>query len=153
VSLSAWRLVRAERVGDAFSGEGARLHGGRWNAPGLPVVYCAGNRSLAALEVLVHLPRAMRGAEFVLFRVEFEERHVMRLPSEQLPERWWVTPPPPKVQALGDDWLRAGRAPVLRVPSVLVPEEPNYLFNPGHATFASFAPVRERAFRFDPRLG
>ena len=52
----AWRIVSARFQAQAFDGEGARLHGGRWNNPGARVVYCAGSVSLATLEMLVHLP-------------------------------------------------------------------------------------------------
>ena len=38
----------------AFSGEGARLAGGRWNARGIPMVYLASSLSLAALDRLAH---------------------------------------------------------------------------------------------------
>ena len=40
---------------DDLSGGGAAKVGGRWNAVGSPVVYCAGSRSLAYLETLAHL--------------------------------------------------------------------------------------------------
>jgi len=36
---TAWRLAREEFADDAFSGEGARLYGGRWNHKGLPAIY------------------------------------------------------------------------------------------------------------------
>jgi len=56
--LKAYRLSSGRYP--ANSGAGAALHGGRWNPPGIPAIYCADNRSLAALEILVHydvLPR------------------------------------------------------------------------------------------------
>ena len=40
----------------------------------------------------------------------------------------------------------------MKVPSVIVPEEYNYLFNPKHATAADLTLVHERAFTFDDRL-
>lgn len=39
-------------------GEGARVYGGRWNSPGIPVVHAATRVSLALLEQLVHVDRA-----------------------------------------------------------------------------------------------
>ncbi len=52
--IRAWRLIKAEHAEDAFSGEGARRGGGRWNSKGVRVVYTAGSLSLATLEVMVH---------------------------------------------------------------------------------------------------
>ena len=51
--LTVWRLVTARFADRAFSGEGARLYGGRWNRKGVPLVYTAGSQSLAMLEMLV----------------------------------------------------------------------------------------------------
>ena len=50
----AWRIVRAARVNSAFTGEGARVYGGRWNSRGTAVIYVSEHESLAALELLVH---------------------------------------------------------------------------------------------------
>ena len=48
----AWRIVKAVRLPDAFTGEGARQASGRWNYPGTVMVYTAGSLALAALEVV-----------------------------------------------------------------------------------------------------
>ena len=53
----AWRLIRKKRLQDAFTGEGARIGGGRWNHVGTPVIYVSENLSLVALELFVHFPR------------------------------------------------------------------------------------------------
>lgn len=153
MSLSAWRLVRAEQADRAFDGEGARLYGGRWNPPGVPTIYAAGSRALAALEVLVHLPRALRSGAFVLHRIEFDEQAVEVLDPATLPADWSVYPPPSSNQAAGRAWLARADRPVLSVPSVLIPEESNFLLNPRHPAFAALQPQRERFFFFDPRLG
>ena len=51
--LSVWRITTAAFARSAFSGEGARLYGGRWNPKGVPIVYTAASQSLALLEMLV----------------------------------------------------------------------------------------------------
>ncbi len=49
---SAWRIVRAARVNSAFTGEGARIYGGRWNSRGTAVIYVSEHESLAALGIV-----------------------------------------------------------------------------------------------------
>jgi RES domain-containing protein len=51
----------------------------------------------------------------------------------------------------GDRWLEEGRTPVLRTPSVIIPEAANLLINPRHpAGPGRIQSVRD--FSFDPRL-
>ena len=53
--MEVFRLARYARRHD-LSGYGAYLYGGRWNLPGRALLYTAGQRALALLETLVHLP-------------------------------------------------------------------------------------------------
>ncbi len=53
--VTAWRITKRKHARNAFTGEGAREFGGRWNNPGTAIVYTAQSQSLAALEMLVHL--------------------------------------------------------------------------------------------------
>lgn len=58
--IQAFCMVREKHAASAFSGEGALRHGGRWNSPGVRVIYTSATVSLAALETLVHLNPRMR---------------------------------------------------------------------------------------------
>ncbi len=69
MSLKAWRIVKSRHAPTAFTGDGAGLKGGRWNHPGVPLVYAAGSISLATLEMLVHLGRGGLHARYALFEV------------------------------------------------------------------------------------
>lgn len=140
--LRAWRIVSPRWADNAFSGEGARKYGGRWNSPGRAVVYLAGSRALAALEMLVHLTTpGSRAKPYVLIEA--------RVPRELVAE------PARKVGgpvASGDRWIDSRRSLALRVPSVLIPQEPNYLLNPSHPEFRRVRIGLAEEFRFDPRL-
>ncbi|MCW5559672.1 MAG: RES family NAD+ phosphorylase, partial [Verrucomicrobiae bacterium] len=132
--IQAWRMVKPRHVATAFSGEGAAKYGGRWNLPGIPVVYASGSRALAILELRVHLnpPVPLR---HVIFPIQFEESLLERLSLAALPSDWISQPPAPSTQQLGSVWAASGRSAVIEVPSVLVPGEPNYLLNPVHPDF------------------
>lgn len=150
--LRAWRIVKRRHADGAFDGEGARLYGGRWNSPGVPVVYVAETRALAALEILAGLQSRASLDAYVLIEVRFEEALVEELGLNSLPEDWRVSPPRPETQAIGDRWVRGARSAVLRVPSVLIPPEFNYLLNPAHPEFDTVEILEEAPFELDSRL-
>ncbi len=149
----AWRLVKARLAARAFDGEGARLHGGRWNSPGTRVVYVSSSRSLAALELLVHLEIAEALEHYGVIEVRIPAQAIARLDRRRLPPDWRSDPPPAALRALGDAWVQQSRSAALKVPSVVVPEETNYLLNPAHPSFQRIAIGRPRPFRYDARLG
>ena len=139
--MLAWRLCR-EPYAD-LNGEGARLYGGRWNTPGRPLVYAASTAALAVLEVRVHLdlPPELLPDDYVLMTVDLGDLAVEDVSDILANQRDY-----------GDAWLREWRTPVLRVPSVIVPEDSNVLVNPGHPAAASARIVGRRPFAFDRRL-
>lgn len=151
--IRAWRIVKARHAGDAFLGEGARLAGGRWNNRGTAVVYASDSLALAALELFIHLGKARFALSFVSFRIEIpDDVRVESIPVEELPANWRDEPPPDATKDLGTRWPKAGTSVVLRVPSVLVPEEFNFLLNPSHPEFRDIRIGSPEPFTFDPRM-
>ncbi|HEY0142631.1 MAG TPA: RES family NAD+ phosphorylase [Thermoanaerobaculia bacterium] len=150
--IASWRLTKARHAAAAFDGEGARRAGGRWNSPGYPVVYTSASASLAALEIVVHVPRSELLASYVVFACELPESLITRIALRDLPPKWQTSPVPPDAQAIGDEWLRSGRSAVLEVPSAVVESESNYLLNPAHRDFARIRIGPARPFLFDSRL-
>lgn len=151
--IPAFRLCKTKFLASAFSGEGARLHGGRWNSPGLAVVYTSSSLSLATLEVLVHLEDPAAFARlFSWVPLELPEDAVERIDPVTLPDAWHADGANSASQSVGDAWLRSMRSPVLAVPSVVTPGEWNYLLNPAHRRFAEIQFGEARRFQPDPRL-
>jgi len=149
--LELWRIARRAQV--APDGEGARLYGGRWNSPGTAVVYAASRLSLAALEYLVHIDPDDAPDDLVALRLSVPGNTTeLVLASESLPAGWQRTPPPPECQTIGDRWARNREHLLLRIPSVLVPEESNVLVNPMHPDASLVRVEGFRPFSFDPRL-
>jgi RES domain-containing protein len=69
-----------------------------------------------------------------------------------LPARWRSYPAPEELAALGTEWVARGTSIALRVPSVIVPTEYNYLLNPAHPDFHRIRIGSAHRFGFDPRL-
>ena len=150
--VSAWRIVKRHHAKKAFDGEGARLYGGRWNRPGVRIVYTAESRSLAALEMVAHLDSPELLDEYVVFEVGVPEPLITRVDLTRVPKNWRDNPPPPEVQEIGDAWVRAGTSAVLQAPSATLPAESNYLLNPRHPDFSRLRIGQPTRFLFDPRL-
>lgn len=149
MKLQAWRIVKAKHAASAFSGEGARLYGGRWNSAGVSLVYTSGSKALAALESLVHLNPPVLFS-YVIISVGFDAALVEKVST--LPPGWNDMPAPPSTRVLGDLWAAQRRSAVLEVPSVIIPGESNFLLNPAHPDFAAISFGVAEPFAFDPRL-
>ncbi len=148
-----WRLCKARYANQALSGEGARLYGGRWSYPGVPIAYTASSLSLAALELLVHLDHDLAPSDLVSVAVTVPYSvSVERIEIGELPRNWRVFPGPEKLKEIGSSWARGKRSLLLEVPSAVVPQEKNYLVNPQHPDFAKLQIGEPRKFVFDPRL-
>jgi len=151
--LSAYRIVHQRHAATAFSGEGARLYGGRWNNKGTAMVYTSGSLSLATLELLVHLDSHLILQEhYVYFKVEIPKELCVTYPKAQLPPYWNGAVANAETRAVGDHWYSCGKIAVLEVPSVISPEEPNFLLNPHHLDFSKIRIHPAQRFHFDPRL-
>ena len=150
--ITAWRITSEKHVGTAFSGEGAEEYGGRFNSVGIPIVYTSESVSLATLELLAKAGGRQRLSGRVVLPVTFEESQGIALDEEDLPEGWDDRPYGPASQQVGDKWIQSEESLVLRVPSVVVPEEHNYLINPEHPEFEELEIGEPRPLDVDPRL-
>jgi RES domain-containing protein len=146
-----WRLtLRKHSVPD---GEGARRYGGRWNKPGTPVVYTSGTLSLAALEYLVHVDSDILPDGLVSIRAIIPDSLKMEvINASDLPLEWKDKIIPVRLQQLGTDWVTNAKSAVLRVPSVVIEHEWNYVLNPRHPEFSQITWEAAKVFSFDQRL-
>lgn len=150
--LKAWRLVNERHRDAPFSGEGARLFGGRWNSPGTSMIYTAESRSLAVLETLVHLDSPELLKRYILFSVEIDVELIRNLDRLSLPRDWQASSGSDSCQEIGDVWAASRSSVALSVPSTIIPDESNFLFNPSHPDFSKLHMQGPSPFQFDPRL-
>lgn len=148
---TVWRIVTQRFAALAFSGEGARLFGGRWNRKGESVVYAAQSRSLALLEMLVQ-DQPLR-AHYLLIPAEIPDDVTrLEIDSRQLPADWRSLEGREVLQDIGSQWLRDAKYCVLEVPSTVVPAERNLLLNPMHPDFAKIKIGQPETLESDLRL-
>lgn len=155
--MLAYRVQKAQHVATCLTGEGARLYGGRWNPPGVALVYAAATPELAFLETLVHLDGMPlnRLPPYVLVTLALPDEIVEVVPLTDLPSGWDHTPFPPVVPSFLLPRLSPAY-PVLAfaVPSVVLPTSPsrNILLNPSHPRMGLVMIQGVLPIRFDERL-
>ena len=152
--ITVWRIDKAKRSKtDSFSGQGAALEGGRWNEPGTRVVYSAETLSLAAMEKFVHMGDEGRSIKFVSYRMDIpDDIRIEELKRSDLPKDWKSFPAPRSTMAIGSNWVKKAHSVVLKVPSVVIETEHNFLFNPLHADFKCLTIHYAEPFSFDLRM-
>lgn len=151
--MRVWRLCQAAYAKKALAGEGGLHAPGRWHLQGVRVVYAAATLSLAALELLVRIDRALAPPDLAAVEIEIPGSvEVERLPLSKLPAGWDAYPASATTQLLGMKWLDAARTAVLEVPSAVIPRESNYVLNATHPQFRRLRTVGTTPFAFDSRL-
>lgn len=136
---------------DDLSGKGAALYGGRWNSKDTYILYTAQSASLSLLEAVVHLGK-MPHAGFCMATIEIPDDILSPLRPEVLPADWSSNPGPDALKQIGDRFIRDGRFLALPVPSVIMPEEYNYLLNPAHPLFKSVRLRNVKPLNIDERI-
>lgn len=141
-----WRISRHRDL----SGIGGLRASGRWHYAGQPVVYLSENPASALLEVCVHTAANDVPPEFTLLLVEGPEAAFEAVSSKELVSGWQS-----KLELtrdIGTLWLRENRSALLKVPSAIVPETFNFLFNPLHRDAKRFRIANAFPYPFDVRL-
>jgi RES domain-containing protein len=134
--IRLWRV--AKRRHSPFTGEGGLYVAGRWHERGVRIVYTAGTKALSVLEFLAHLTPGSTPSTATWWWLDLDESQtpVETVDPASLPARWRGVRHLQATRALGTQWIREQRTPVLGVPSVHVSGEFNYLVNPLHVLVA-----------------
>lgn len=136
-----------------ISGNGAKMYGGRWNNKGVPVLYTSSTRALAALEILVHIStNNVQPIDFSILSIFLPENSIDEIPITALKTEIDKNGLNSNFKFIGDNWIKSNSSLLLKVPSIVIPEEYNYLVNPLHKNFNKVKIVENKLFRFDNRL-
>lgn len=150
--MHAWRIAKRQFALDR-QGNGARLAGGRWNSPGVAVVYAGMTPEIAAMEKLVHTGDILP-SDLVLVRFELPDTQNLyrSYEVEDLPEGWDALPGSAAAVNIGDAFVMNCNFLGMIVPSSVMPEAKNIVLNPNHNAFAIVSMSVIRPFEFDSRL-
>jgi len=157
LSFTVWRIATdAESYeADDLSGTGAKNSGARWNAKGNPLVYTSETQALACLETVVHLNTGGLPLNRYLVSITIPAdlwAGARMETTESLPVGWDAEPSSRTSIRFGTDWIKSISSALLRVPSVIVPDEYNVLINPLHPGSGGIRAKKIRKWLYDPRL-
>jgi len=153
--MKVYRIERKKYLDTTLDGLGASISDGfRWNSKNTHIVYSAESRSLALLEIAVHLDLS-EDLPNDRYYVEIDipdDIKITILNIVDLPDNWDEKPPTLKTQYIGDDFVKSGVSAVLKVPSCIIQQEFNYLVNPYHSDSKRIKITSKNKLIFDSRL-
>ncbi len=125
----------------------------RWNSHGVKVLYTAASRALACLENVVHRSGEGLNDLFQTMVIEIPNtERIEKIKPTDLPKNWQQFDHEHICRYLGDDWFYRQESLVLQVPSVIIPNEFNYLINTQHRNFKKVKLKAIEPFLFDTRI-
>lgn len=148
--MKVFRISKCNFIND-LTGTGAAMYGGRWNSKGIYILYTAATASLALLETIVHTSTFPK-EDFCLMELEIPENKILEIKEDQLPADWRKYPAPAGLKKTGDAFCRNREYLVLKIPSVILPNEFNYLINPEHVDFKKVKVIKKNKISIDERL-
>ncbi|MGH9586041.1 MAG: RES family NAD+ phosphorylase [Acidobacteriaceae bacterium] len=141
-----WRISRHKDL----CGTGGLRADGRWHYAGQPIVYLSESPAAALLEVCVHTASSDVPPDFTLLRIEGPEVKIASVAVTELLKGWQERVE--TTRELGMKWLQVKKTVLLRVPSAIIPETANYLFNPVHPDAKKFRVTEALRCPFDARI-
>lgn len=153
--MQVYRLSKAKYKED-LTGTGASYGvSNRWNSKGTKLLYTSSSRALACTEAAVHIPLGLLpgAGDYCMISIDVpDEIRILETSIDQLPSTWSRRPVRPESQEFGDRFVLECEYAVLKVPSIVVAGDFNYLINPRHPDSQKLRIVETEPFAFDPRL-
>ncbi len=123
--MRVWRISNHQDL----SGIGGKYSDGRWNNLGTKIVYCSDHPSTCMLELLVRFDPDLTPNTFKLLEIELSKDSVFE--DVKLPKGWEKKPE--VTRKIWERFCKINTAPVLKVPSIVMPQASHYLLNPHHS--------------------
>jgi RES domain-containing protein len=133
-----------------LTGEGAKLHGGRWNLIGYPCLYTSETKALCVLEFASNVLRYEIPEDLSITTYYLPDNSWTSFQESDLPPNWKETPAPVSTKEWGTRHLQKHFA--LRLPSIIIPSEFNFILNPLHSEFKKLRIEKVEPFTFDKRI-
>ncbi len=110
----------------SLTGEGAKLHGGRWNKIGVPCIYTSESKSLSVLEYAANVRLEEMPVSLSITVYELPEKSWKEISVDQLPKNWQEVPIPEENKLMATELLQSLNILALKIPSIIIPSEYNF---------------------------
>lgn len=144
ISKSKWK--------EDLEGTGAKLAGGRWNNIGLACIYTSESRALAILEYAANVELELMPRALHMTSYEIPEKDFLTFTETDLPGDWKTVPAPQSTKDFGSVYLKNPDILGIKIPSAIIPDEFNYLINPGSKMLSSITIEEAKDYVFDVRV-
>lgn len=144
--------ISSEKYAKGLTASGAA---NRWIYDHQFVLYTGSSRSLATLELVVHRSSIQTGLKYKIMVISIadDDKLYTQLKMDDLPEDWRQATAYATLQKAGSQWYQSDASLVLKVPSVIIPLEFNYIINTSHPDFKDNVQlVRLEDYFWDQRL-
>jgi RES domain-containing protein len=149
--MKLFRIAKTIYASD-LSGVGAKMYGGRWNKPGIAMLYTSEARSLAILELIVHFNASTAlKLDYSFLTLEIEDHLIVDLNTSLLSSSF-LRINENSLWEISEEYFIKKNVLALRVPSVVIPEEFNVLLNPNHNNFSKIKTLGIQKISLDERF-
>ena len=126
----------------------------RWNKKDEYVIYTGSSRSLSTLETVVHRSAINLSNPYKLVTIAIKDNtFIKEISVTDLPKNWKTIEAYVKLQEIGSKWYNSLESLILKVPSVIISQEYNYIINTKHPLFATNVILQSvENFDWDKRL-
>lgn len=144
--------IRQERFANALIASGVA---NRWNKNEEYVIYTSTSRALSTLELVVHRASVQTRVPYKVLHIglNVRESDIFEVDLNELPHNWRSMECYPILQNIGSSWYQSHASLILKVPSVIIPQEHNYILHTRHSLFKERVKILEvEDFVWDERL-
>ena len=152
--MNVYRILKEPWWHDPLSVTGAQMAGGRWNPPGMGILYTATSPELAVLETLVHFPKVSYDQlpRLRVFTLLIPDGEIRWIDPAFLPDEWAEPTALPLTQSVFREWLAHPLDLGIGLPSAVVDMSYNVLLHPLHPLYETVQLVAHSDLLLDRRL-
>lgn len=125
---------------------------GRWNSKGKLVLYASENIATSLLENIIYRTGTGFNNDYKIMVIYHPEEHIEQIITSNLPKDWRSMESYDQLQKIGDSWYDEQRSLCLKVPSSILPDNYNIIFNTTHPEFKNVKLIDVLDYEPDERL-